>query len=220
MLTAGAPVLMATRSAGKLAELRPYFAAHTLRVESLTDAGLAVEAAEDSLECHLTFEANALAKARWFAERAPGRVVVADDSGLEVDALAGAPGVLSKRWSGMAGGDDAAIEAANNVMLQQELLRAAGQGHPERSARYVCAAAAVWPGGELVVRGTTEGTIASEPSGTGGFGYDPWFVSTDLGATFAAVSREAKWGVSHRGRAFSQLVGALVAAGVLGVGTH
>jgi len=215
------PILMATRSAGKLAELRPYFAAHAITVESLTDVGLVETAEEEALECHPTFEANALAKARWFARRAAGRVVVADDSGLAVDALDGAPGVLSKRWSGVTGGDDGTIDAANNAMLQQALRRAAAVGRGERTARYVCAAAAVWSGGELVVRGETEGVIGAEAVGTGGFGYDPWFVSTELGVPFAVVSREAKWAVSHRGRAFSRLVAGLVLAGVLGgAATH
>lgn len=212
------PVVLATRSAGKLRELRPLFEAAGWRVESVTDAGIAETPAEDTLETASTFAENALAKARWFAALLPGRVVVADDSGLEVDALGGAPGVRSKRWSGRAdlGGD--ALDALNNSLLAERLLDAGAVSPESRSARYVCAAAAVWPGGEEVRVGACEGLILPGPVGNGGFGYDPWFWSTELRRGFGEATREEKGAVSHRGRAFRLLMDALLAHGQRGSG--
>ncbi|MEQ1690301.1 MAG: non-canonical purine NTP pyrophosphatase [Gemmatimonas sp.] len=206
---------MATRSAGKLGELRVWFAAIGVAVESLDDAGIAVSSEEDALESGDTFEANALAKARWFHARSGGRVVVADDSGLEVDALDGAPGVRSKRWSGRTELAGAALDAANNAHVQRLMARAADEGRTTRRARFVCAAACVWERGECVVRGTTQGVMVSVARGDGGFGYDPYFLSDDLGVTFAEASRESKSTVSHRGRAFALLIEQL---GRIGVG--
>ncbi len=211
----GAPVVLATRSAGKLAELRPLFLEYGVAVESLADAGIAAHADEDALECHDTFEANALAKATWFSDVARGRLVVADDSGLEVEALDGAPGVHSKRWAGHQHLSEPSLDEANNRFLQAQLRRAAELGHDSRAAQYVCAAAAVWAGGALVVRGTTTGSITAQARGQGGFGYDPYFLSAELGVTFAEVSREAKSAVSHRGRAFRLLLSRLWEMGVL-----
>lgn len=218
-----APWLLATRSAGKVRELRPLFAAAGVRIETLADANVAEEVGEDAIESFDTFEANAIAKAHWFAARAGGRVVVAEDSGLEVDALFGAPGVRSKRW-GEDGGwyvsgnadSDAARDEANTRRLLAELAAAALEGRTTRAARYVCVAACVWPGGAVVVRGETEGWIESAPSGGGGFGYDPVFRSTELGETFASVSQDAKGRVSHRGRAFAALLARLSANGFVG----
>jgi XTP/dITP diphosphohydrolase len=219
----GMPVVLATRSAGKLNELVPMLAGLGVRVVTLADLGLAEEQAEDALEIFDTFEENALAKARYFAERT-GLVVLADDSGLVVDALGGRPGVQSKRWSGRTDLTGAALDAENNALLQRALRDAASAGQSSRVARYECAAACVWPGvstgddaflheghprafrGERVVRAHTAGTVLEEARGTGGFGYDPYFFSDDLGATFAEVSRDDKAGVSHRGRAFHALL--------------
>lgn len=202
-------MVIATRSAGKLRELLPWFEAAGVRVETLDGAGLAETPDEGALEAFAEFEANALAKARWFHARSGGRVVVAEDSGLEVDALDGAPGVHSKRWSARPelGGD--ALDAANNAHLQLMLARAEAAGRTSRRARYVCAAACVWSGGERVTRGVTEGEILRTPRGHGGFGYDPYFFSDDLQATFAEVPREAKAAVSHRARAFASLLSLL-----------
>lgn len=197
---------MATRSTGKLGELRSWFAVLGVAVESLDDAGIAVSSEEDALECGDTFEANALAKARWFHARSGGRVVVADDSGLEVDALDGAPGVRSKRWSGRTDLAGAALDAANTAHVQRMMARVADAGRTTRRARFVCAAACVWNGGECVVRGTTDGVILRDARGVGGFGYDPYFLSDDLGVTFAEATAESKSTVSHRGRAFALLV--------------
>lgn len=201
-------IVLATRSAGKLRELAPMFEAHGWRALTLHDLDIAESPDEVALEAFDTFEENALAKARWFAERT-GRMVVADDSGLSVDALDGGPGVRSKRWSARADLDGLALDAANNAHLQDVLRASAAAGRPTRRAHYVCAAACVWQGGELVRRGETHGTLLDDPRGAGGFGYDPYFLSDDLGVTFAEATRDAKAAVSHRGRAMRALLEAL-----------
>lgn len=197
-------LLLATRSAGKVRELTPMMQALGFHVLSLSDAGIAFDTWEDELEVFDTFEANALAKARWFAERSSGWPVIADDSGLELDALQGRPGVRSKRWSGRTDLEGQALDDANNAFLLAE-LQATGVPAPW-SGRYVCAAAWVSAKGEWIVRGEAEGAIVPVPIGTGGFGYDPHFLSTDYGRTFAEISRDEKALVSHRGRAFRALV--------------
>jgi XTP/dITP diphosphohydrolase len=195
------PILLATRSAGKLRELKPLFAAAGLAVVDLTEAGVALSAEEGALERFDTFERNALAKAHYFLARS-GLPTVADDSGLEVAALGGAPGVRSKRWSGRTDLDGQALDDANNVALLGAL-----SGVADRTARYVCAAAfADWTRG-VVVRGVTTGVIVDDARGVHGFGYDPYFESDELGVTFGEATREAKEVVSHRGRAFRALLG-------------
>lgn len=200
------PLVLATRSAGKIRELTALFAARGLDVETLDALGLEEEAAESAIEVFETFEENAEAKARWFALRAPGRTVFAEDSGLVVDALDGRPGVHSKRWAG-ATGSGVALDVANNSALARAL-----QGVPAsaRTARYVCVAVCVKSGvdGGAVWRasGCVEGRIALAPSGSGGFGYDPWFFSDELGKTFGDASSAEKASVSHRARAVSLLV--------------
>lgn len=196
----GLVVLLATRSEGKLRELRPLFAAAGIGVQDLREAGVMVSADEETVEAFSTFEANALAKARYF-HSLTGRPTVADDSGLEVTALAGAPGVRSKRWSGRVDLDGQALDDANNAKLMETL-----EGVRDAAARYVCAAAYCDGGREDVVCGETVGMITREPRGAQGFGYDPYFLSAELGATFGESSREAKEGVSHRGRAFRALL--------------
>ena len=188
-------------------------AAHGLEVVDLTAVGLGVEdPAESALERHDTFEANARAKARWFAERLPGRLVIADDSGLEVAALGGAPGVRSKRWTGsLAEGE--ALHAANNAALLRAL-----SGVADRSARFVTVVVAVRGATEWVARGECRGRVLEASQGSGGFGYDPLFWSDELGAAFSEVSREAKGQVSHRGRAFRALLTELADTGVVAVG--
>ena len=196
-------MILATRSAGKLRELRPLFAAHGIQVVSLAEAGVQESAHEEHLEEFNTFEANALAKARYFfgLTSVP---VVADDSGLAVVALAGAPGVMSKRWSGRPDLSGQALDDENNRLLVEQL-----RGVSDRHAGYVCAAAYVDATRELVCRGEPAGVILESPSGSGGFGYDPYFQSAELGKTFGEVSRAAKEAVSHRGRAFRALLGVL-----------
>lgn len=195
-----APSVVATRSAGKLRELRPLFASHGIEVVDLAEAGVPESADEDSLESFATFEENALAKAKYFFERT-GRPTFADDSGLEVSALGGAPGVLSKRWSGRTDLAGQALDDENNRLLLERL-----RGLRDRSARYVCAAAYVASGREIVCRGETAGRIAEDARGGQGFGYDPYFVSSELGRTFGDAMREEKERVSHRGRAFRALL--------------
>lgn len=172
-----------------------------IALDDLASVGLPDEApGEDALEAFDTFEENARAKARWFSAKLPGAVVVADDSGLEVDALSGAPGVRSKRWSGSEA-SGAALEAANNVHLLAQLAAAT-----IRTA--ACVSVVVCTDGvrEWCARGECRGRILTAPSGAGGFGYDPLFWSDDLRCTFGDASREAKARVSHRGRAFRALL--------------
>ena len=200
------PILLATRSPGKLRELRPLFADAGFTVVDLAEAGLAPSAEEDALERYDTFERNALAKAHYFLARS-GLVTVADDSGLEVLALGGAPGVRSKRWSERTDVGGQALDDANNDKLLRTLTSEA-----DRRARYVCAAAyADWESA-AVQRGETLGLIVDDGRGAQGFGYDPFFLSDELGVTFGEATREAKEVVSHRGRAFRALIASLVTA--------
>lgn len=207
-------ILLATRNGGKVRELIPLFVEAGLEVETLRDAGMIETADEAALESFETFEENALAKARWFSARNGGRLVIAEDSGLTVDALAGKPGVRSKRWAADVDENSsqwtsAEIDGANNDMLQRELQSARAQGIQTRNAQFVCAAAFVLGDDECVVRGTTTGAIVEVPRGIGGFGYDPVFLSDELGVTFAEVDDATKAAVSHRGRAFRKLFPAI-----------
>jgi XTP/dITP diphosphohydrolase len=202
--------VIATRSAGKLRELKPIFLEAGIAVIDLEEARIPESAGESEIESFDTFEANALAKARYFHARAGGREVVADDSGLEVKALGGVPGVRSKRWSGRADLESRALDAANNELLMREL-----RGVTDRAARFVCAAAWCGAAGALVVRGEVLGSIADEPLGEHGFGYDPYFVAEELGMTLAQATVAQKQTVSHRGRAFAELIALLRTRGVI-----
>jgi XTP/dITP diphosphohydrolase len=192
-----APLVLATRSAGKIRELRALCADAGLVVETLADLGLVESAAEDALEVHDTFEANARAKAGYFAALLPGRLVLAEDSGLVVDALGGAPGVRSKRWTGSQA-TGTALDDDNNAALLRAL---AGVLPAARTARYACAAVLQRDARTWSAEGRTEGRIVAAARGAGGFGYDPYFESAELGCTFGEASAEAKARVSHRGRA-------------------
>ncbi len=199
-VTDAAPLVLATRSAGKIRELTALFAAGGIAVETLETLGVHEDAAEEGIEVHQTFEENAEAKARWFAARLPGRVVFAEDSGLMVDALDGAPGVHSKRWAQVVA-RGASLDAGNNAALLRAL-----EGVVNRTARYRCVAvcvqgARVWRGD-----GEVEGRITQEAQGTGGFGYDPYFESVELGKTFGASTAAEKASVSHRARAVQALL--------------
>lgn len=147
-----------------------------------------------------TYEANALLKARAVAG-ASHELAIADDSGIEVDALGGAPGLRSARW------------APEGDWILRILSEVGDRPEGQRTCRYVCAAAAVWPGEngpEAVVRSTVEGRVASEPRGTGGFGYDPIMIPSEGdGRTFAEMTEAEKNGLSHRGRAFRALANLL-----------
>jgi XTP/dITP diphosphohydrolase len=198
-------VVVATRSTGKLRELASLCAAAGLNAVDLDEAGVKPGADEDAIEVHASFAENALAKARYFFART-GRPVIADDSGLVVRALGGAPGVRSKRWSG----DDTlrAVELdwANNRNLLESLKSA-----QDRAASFVCAAAYVDRDHEIVEMGEVTGEILREPMGSGGFGYDSVFYSPELGCTFAEAGEAAKARVSHRARAFDRLFARLFA---------
>jgi XTP/dITP diphosphohydrolase len=197
-------LLLATRSAGKLRELEPLFAEAGFEALTLNQAGIAESADEDLIEAYDTFEENALAKVRYFQPLASGLPVVADDSGLAVHALGGAPGVRSKRWSSRKDLTGQELDDANNAKLLRELADKA-----DWSAHYVCAAAFADGKREFVCRGETSGVIVETPVGIGGFGYDPYFLSDDLGVTFGEADRVSKEHVSHRGRAFAALVRAM-----------
>ncbi len=200
-------LLLATRSDHKAREISAILASVGIEVVTLSDLGVDPDPAEDDIEKFSTFRANAVAKARWFAERL-GRVTLADDSGLRVDALGGQPGVRTKRFSGRADLTGAALDLANNERLLEALE---GMPTPDRSARYVCCAAAAWPDGRAVAAtGTVAGSIATAPGGEGGFGYDPLFHVPELDARFAEVPAAAKNSISHRARAF-RAVAALMA---------
>jgi XTP/dITP diphosphohydrolase len=197
--------VLASRNEGKLIELRALFASNGIDVIDLREAGVLEDpTAEDAIESFDSFEENALAKARYFSERLPGRIVVADDSGLSVDALGGAPGVRSKRWSGRSDLHGSALDAANNARLVSAM-----RGQPQRAARFVCAAA--WSDGHthMVARGEVMGHVVDAPVGGGGFGYDPYVVVDEMGMTMAEATVDEKQRVSHRARAFMSLLDAL-----------
>jgi XTP/dITP diphosphohydrolase len=201
-----ARVLVATRNEGKRRELVALLEPLGVEVLSLAVAGIAATPEEDDLERFDTFEENALAKARHFFERS-GLPTLADDSGLEVDALGGRPGVRSKRFSGRTDLEARELDAANNAALMSALA-----GVSAREARFVCVAAFVDGARELTGRGEIEGRMLSAPKGTGGFGYDAYFYSSELARTLAEASIAEKGGVSHRGRALRALCDALVEA--------
>lgn len=195
-------LLSATRSGGKQREVARILEAAGHEVVFPDDAGLVERAEEAGLETGDSFEANARRKAEYFA-RLSGLPSLADDSGLEVLSLGGAPGVRSKRWAG-ATGSGAEIDAANNAEL---LRRLKGAAEPKRRARYRCVLVLFrWANAiPEVFEGACSGRILEAPDGTGGFGYDPLFWSDDLGKSFGQASAAEKDAVSHRGRALAQL---------------
>lgn len=199
-------LLAATRSSGKQAEIRRVLEAAGHDVVFPDDAGIYELPAEAALETADSFESNARRKAEYFA-RLSGLPTFADDSGLEVLSLGGAPGVRSRRWAG-ASGSPAQIDAANNTELRRRLL---GAEEKRRRARYRCAIVLLRTTSAVpeLFEGICNGTITTEPRGSAGFGYDPWFLSDDLGRTFGEASAAEKDRVSHRGRALAALVQAL-----------
>ena len=189
-------LVLATRNEGKLRELAQILG-HQIRLVGLD----AFPGAPDVPETGATFEANALLKARAIAAYAK-LPAVADDSGLCVDALNGMPGVLSARWAGRHGDDQANLDLV--------LGQVAGVPQDRLGARFVCAAALVVPADgiprEWVVTGQLEGRLTRAPRGTGGFGYDPIFQADGFDVTTAEMTPDAKNAISHRGRAFRALV--------------
>jgi XTP/dITP diphosphohydrolase len=211
----GRRFLLATRSAGKLRELREIFSGFGLDAVDPAALGIAESAAEEDLERYDTFEGNALAKARYFFELSGGLPTFGDDSGMCVDALGGEPGVYSKRWSGGHGLTGREIDDANNAKLVARMQDAL-ERDPARftdAARYISVAAFKDSAGEVVRRGEIEGRVLTSPRGTGGFGYDPYFEAPELGGTFADSTIEKTAASSHRARAFRALLSALRAEG-------
>jgi XTP/dITP diphosphohydrolase len=199
-------LLVATRSAGKQREFARILGPLGLRLAFPDDVGLPPRSEEDGLELAETFEANARHKAEYFARRS-GLATVADDSGLEVFALGGAPGVRSRRWAGATGTPDQ-VDAGNNAELVRRL---AGAPLARRRARYRCVLVLLRePGGvPESFEGSCAGRILESPVGAGGFGYDPYFFSDELEKSFGEATPEEKDGVSHRGRAVRALAAAL-----------
>jgi XTP/dITP diphosphohydrolase len=186
-------VILATRNAHKVEELRRILAPYDVELVSLAEYPHVPDVAETGA----TFAENALLKAHAVAV-ASGLVAVADDSGLSVDALNGMPGVLSARWAGRHGDD-----VAN---LQLVLAQIGDVPDERRGAAFVCAAAAATPDGrEVVVEGHLEGTLAREPRGRNGFGYDPIFVPQGYSVTSAELPSAEKDAISHRGQALRAL---------------
>lgn len=197
-MTETARVVLATRNAHKVEELRDILA------DVLARTGLDLVAVtdfpdlEDVVESGVTFAANATLKAE-AVSAATGLPALADDSGLAVDVLGGSPGVFSARWSGVSGADK---DRANNSLLLAQLGDVPDE---HRGAGFVCAAALSIPGRATIVReGTVRGSLGREPRGTNGFGYDPLLVLPD-GRTLAELNAQEKHEISHRGRAFRLL---------------
>ena len=190
-------LILASRNKKKIQEMEAILAVHfpDVRILSLDDIGFEGDIEENGT----TFEENALIKARTAMHAAGGRcAAIADDSGLAVDVLDGAPGVFSARYAGGHGDD-----AANNALLLKNLVDVPVR---ERTARFVCCIALVYPDGrEVTVRGETEGLIIDEARGNGGFGYDPYFYYVPYGKTFSELTADEKNAISHRGKAIAKL---------------
>jgi len=187
-------IVFATGNADKLKEIREILTDLQVQILSMREAGVRIDIEENGK----TFEENSLIKASAVSKALPEEyrdaVVLADDSGLEIDALGGAPGVYSARFMG----ENTSYEIKNAALLE----KMKDVPVPERTARFVCAAAAVLPGGtHHVVRETIEGKIGYEPRGENGFGYDPIFYLPDMSGSTAELSREKKNAISHRGKA-------------------
>ena len=197
-------LLVATSNPGKIRDLIGAAAAHHVSIETLPNFAALPEVIEDGA----TFEANARKKAEHYSKHAAGEVVIADDSGLEVDALGGVPGVRSARYA--ADEHNASDEApnsadeANNARLLRELHNVPDE---YRTGRFVCVIAVARNGHTLATfRGQAEGLILHAPLGAHGFGYDPLFYFPEIGKTFAELTAEQKARYSHRGAAFRQFL--------------
>lgn len=183
-------IVIATGNAGKMKEIKSIFNNSKYEVMSMKEEGIVADVDENGA----TFEENALIKAREIA-KISGNIVLADDSGLEVDALNKEPGIYSARYMG----EDTPYSIKNANIIE----RLEGVEFEKRTARFVCAVAAVYPDGkELVVRETMEGYIGYEEKGANGFGYDPIFYLKEFDKTSAEISLEEKNEISHRGKAF------------------
>ncbi len=186
-------MIFATGNENKMKEIREILGALPLEILSMKEAGISADIVEDGK----TFEENALIKARAICKLA-GEMVLADDSGLEIDYLNKEPGIYSARYMG----EDTSYHIKNKSLID----RLEGVPNEKRTARFVCAIAAVFPDGkELVVRGTVEGIIGYEEKGENGFGYDPIFYLPERGCTTAELPPEEKNSISHRGNALRMM---------------
>lgn len=204
-----ADLILASRSADKAREIAAILipVLHAA-VVTLDGAGIEEDEAEDAIEIHDTFLDNAHAKAAYFM-RLTGRATIADDSGISVHALGGAPGVRSRRFAAHTGLTGLALDRANNERLLHELR---DMPDDERAAHYTCAAVLHMPDGRrYAALGTCTGMILRQPRGGGGFGYDPLFLLPDLGLSFGEVTPDEKHRRSHRARAFRALAGSVPA---------
>jgi XTP/dITP diphosphohydrolase len=195
-------ILIATSNAGKLRDFVGAAAPLSIEIVPLPNFSSLPAVVEDGL----TFEENARKKAESYSREAPGEIVLADDSGLEVDALKGAPGVHSARYAAEAPHlmNNNTDDEANNARLLRELKEIPAD---KRSARFVCVIAAARDGQTLeVFRGEAEGTILNRARGTNGFGYDPLFYFPQIQKAFAELTPEEKAQYSHRGAAFRQFL--------------
>lgn len=183
-------IIFATGNENKMKEIRMILADLGMPILSMREAGICVDIVEDGT----TFEENAMIKAEAIAEYATDAIVLADDSGLEIDYLNGEPGIYSARYAG----ENTSYDVKNKLLLD----RLSGVKDKDRTARFVCAVAAVFPDGRReVVRGTIEGIIGHEIVGENGFGYDPIFYLPEYGCTTAQLDPEEKNHLSHRGNA-------------------
>lgn len=187
-------IIFATGNQNKMREIREILGDENYDIQSMKDAGIDCDIVENGQ----TFEENSLIKARAVAKYASDAIVLADDSGLEIDALNKEPGIYSARYMG----EDTSYDIKNANLIE----RLDGVEKNDRSARFVCAVSAVFPDGtEAAVRGTIEGYIGWEPMGTNGFGYDPIFYLWDKDVSTASISPEEKNAISHRGQALRKI---------------
>ena len=196
-------IIFATGNKDKMREIREIMADVDVEVLSMKEAGIVVDVVEDGT----TFEENSLIKAKAIAQYTDA-IVLADDSGLEIDYLDKAPGVYSARFMG----EDTSYDIKNQALID----KLDGVPKDERTARFVCAIGAVLPNKEtLIVRETMEGYIGYEIAGENGFGYDPIFYLDEFGCSSAALSREQKNEISHRGKALRAMKDILINRGAL-----
>jgi len=195
-------ILIATSNPGKLRDFAGAAVAHGIEIAAIPNFASLPSVVEDGL----TFEANARKKAEEYSRAAPGEMVVADDSGLEVDALNGAPGVHSARYAADQPhlADENTDDESNNARVLRELRHVPPD---RRTGRFVCVLAVARDGKTLATfRGTAEGAILDSPRGTNGFGYDPLFYFPEIQKTFAELTAEEKSKYSHRGAAFREFL--------------
>lgn len=187
-------IILATNNKSKVKEISEMMSGSDITFVSLVDAGINVEVEETGT----TFEENALLKAREICKLS-GKPTISDDSGLEIDALDGAPGIYSSRFMG----EDTSYDIKNNALIE----KLENVADPDRTARFRCCMALVLPDGrEFVTEGAMEGIIAREPKGINGFGYDPILFIPEYNRTSAELSSEEKNNISHRGEALRKMI--------------